>query len=663
MKPTLIQRLLLSSTTFASLACLIATASMPSALALETPTHSHASSAERPSTDPLLNLQAVPTSHSDGSLQNQPTIPSFSDQGWSSPQTDTNLSNGIPLAQFIAEATPKFQASRQQALAEYLAGTTVAKQESSSMGDRMATVAALADSPSDVMEQVTSVSQLSDVKPTDWAYQALKSLVERYGCIVGYPDKTYRGNRALSRWEFAAGLNACLDKIQELIAAATADFVRKEDLETIKRLQEEFAAELASLRGRVDALEVRTATLEKQQFSTTTKLFGQVIFGIQGRGKNTADLNPRNGIPDTPDPATNFTFGYNAQLSLVTSFSARDFLLIGLQSGNINTGAGFNNPPFFLNDTYTRLGYELNTNNNLRLSDLTYRFLVGDRLAFIVGTEDVNPISIFRGPNRYESAGQGPISVFAQRNPIIGLGNTRSGIGFDWQIANWASLQAVYSAGNGFRSAADPSPGAGLFNGPNTIGAQLALTPIPRLDLTVYYLRSYSTNAFLNTGVGDDLIGFIGSRFSTNAVGTTVSWRISPRVTLGGWFGYTNSEVQNPGFSGNVETTNWMAFLNFPDLFGKGNLGGLYVGQPPKIISSNLRLNGVCTLNVPSAISGTGGACGGQPGSTVHVEAFYRWRLTDNISLTPGVLVLFNPVQTNSSDTIVIGVLRTTFTF
>ncbi|MGQ9872849.1 iron uptake porin [Leptodesmis sp.] len=531
------------------------------------------------------------------------------------------------------------------------------------MGDRMATVASLADSLSDAMEQVTSVSQLSDVKPTDWAYQALKSLVERYGCIVGYPDKTYRGNRALSRWEFAAGLNACLDKIQELIAAATADFVRKEDLETVKRLQEEFAAELASLRGRVDALEVRTATLEKQQFSTTTKLFGQVILGIQGRGKNIADLNPRNGIPDTPDPATNFTFGYNAQLSLVTSFSARDFLLIGLQSGNINTGAGFNNPPFFLNDTYTRLGYELNTNNNLRLSDLTYRFLVGDRLAFIVGTEDVNPITVFRGANRYESAGQGPISAFAQRNPIIGLGNTRSGIGFDWQIANWASLQAVYSAGNGFRSASDPSAGAGLFNGPNTIGAQLALTPIPRVDLTVYYLRSYSTNAFLNTGVGDDLIGFVGSRFSTNAAGATVSWRISPRITLGGWFGYTNSEVQNPGFSGNVEATNWMAFLNFPDLFGKGNLGGIYVGQPPKIISSNLRQNGVCTLNVPSTISGTGGACGGQPGSTVHVEAFYRWRLTDNISVTPGVLVLFNPVQTNSSDTIVIGVLRTTFTF
>lgn len=49
------------------------------------------------------------------------------------------------------------------------------------------------------MEQVTSVSQLSDVQPTDWAFQALQSLVERYGCIAGYPDGTYRGNRALTR--------------------------------------------------------------------------------------------------------------------------------------------------------------------------------------------------------------------------------------------------------------------------------------------------------------------------------------------------------------------------------------------------------------------------------------------------------------------------------
>ncbi|MCY7273614.1 MAG: iron uptake porin, partial [Phormidesmis sp. CAN_BIN44] len=100
------------------------------------------------------------------------------------------------------------------------------------------------------LDQVTSVSQLTDVRPTDWAFQALQSLVERYGCTAGYPDKTYRGNRAMTRYEFAAGLNACLDRVNELIAASTADLVKKEDLATLQRLQAEFAIELATVRGR-----------------------------------------------------------------------------------------------------------------------------------------------------------------------------------------------------------------------------------------------------------------------------------------------------------------------------------------------------------------------------------------------------------------------------
>src|SRR4028118_1516373 len=65
--------------------------------------------------------------------------------------------------------------------------------------------------------QVTSVSQLSDVRPTDWAFGALRSLVERYGCIAGYRDGTFRGNRAMTRYEFAAGLNACLAQINKQI--------------------------------------------------------------------------------------------------------------------------------------------------------------------------------------------------------------------------------------------------------------------------------------------------------------------------------------------------------------------------------------------------------------------------------------------------------------
>ena len=74
--------------------------------------------------------------------------------------------------------------------------------------------------------------------------QALQSLVERYGCIAGYPDGTYRGNSALTRYEFAAGVNACLDRVNELIATVTANLVTRQDLATIKRLQEEFGTNL-----------------------------------------------------------------------------------------------------------------------------------------------------------------------------------------------------------------------------------------------------------------------------------------------------------------------------------------------------------------------------------------------------------------------------------
>ena len=168
--------------------------------------------------------------------------------------------------------------------------------------------------------QVTSVSQLSDVKPTDWAFQALQSLVERYGCIAGYPDKTYRGNRAMTRYEFAAGLNACMDRVNDLIAASTADMVKKEDLATLRKLQEQFAAELATLRGRVDALEAKTATLEKQQFSTTTKLAGEVIFALtQEFSRNTGNQ---------------VAFQDRVRLSLNTSFTGKDLLITRLAAGN-----------------------------------------------------------------------------------------------------------------------------------------------------------------------------------------------------------------------------------------------------------------------------------------------------------------------------------------
>ena len=95
-------------------------------------------------------------------------------------------------------------------------------------------------------DQVTSVTQFSDVYPTDWAYQALAGLVETYGCVAGYPNGTFRGNRAMTRYEAAALLNACLDRVTEVT-------------DELRRLMAEFETELAILKGRVDGLEPRLA--------------------------------------------------------------------------------------------------------------------------------------------------------------------------------------------------------------------------------------------------------------------------------------------------------------------------------------------------------------------------------------------------------------------
>jgi hypothetical protein len=503
----------------------------------------------------------------------------------------------------------------------------------------------------DPMAQVASVSQLKDVLPTDWAFQALQTLVERYGCIAGYPNGTYHGVRTLNRFEFAASLNTCLDNLSQTLLAKKSNSISREDVATIQKLQAEFSSELASLRGRVDNLETRTAEVEAHQFSPTTKLSGLSIIGVQGRSHNRADINPRDGKKDTLDPGTNANVITLSELFLTTQFDPRSYLVTGLLVGAGSTA------PRLTNDFF--LGYEFTTINNLIIGDLHYHKLITKNLAMMVGTANVNMTTAFRGPNRVESAATGPLSYFAQRNPILDIGFGQGGIAFDWQFAKRASLQALYSTYN----SGNPANHSGLFDGNTTTGVQLLLTPSRTIDVSLYYVNNYSSNGCLLTFVGDECLTAVDTKtgksqpLQTNAAGATVNWQISPAVSLGAWGGYTNSYI--PGKSGNVETTNYMVYLNFPDLFKKGNVGGIYIGQPPKIISSNLPTGN----NVPDFINTGVGRAGGQPGTTTQIEGFYRFQLTDNLSVTPGLIYIIEPGHTPNSDPITVGIIRSTFTF
>ncbi len=501
----------------------------------------------------------------------------------------------------------------------------------------------------DSMDQVTSVSQLSDVQPTDWAFQALQSLVERYGCIAGYPDGTYKGNRAMTRYEFAAGLNACLERVNELIAASVANLVTREDLAVLQRLQEEFAAELAALRGRVLALEARTAELEANQFSTTTKLSGEVIFQIGDSFGERATYNvlgdqgpDGTGLVGEDDDPTQTYFGYRVRLNFDTSFTGKDRLRTRLQVVDL---PNFSNASL-LNTLMARQIVEGSTDGDITLDDLVYSFPVfNEKGQVLIGANslDLDDLHDPMTPSGYNAPGAGAVSRFSRYNPTVYRGPEGTGLVFKYDFSDAFRLNMGYLAGN----AADANNGAGLFNGSHTAAAQFVVSPTDSFQFAISYDRRYYTggDVFLTGDTGS----FIATRpFGDNAtttdnLGFEMNWGILSGLELGGWFGATWAD-QKDGGSDNATILNWGAFLAFPDAFSEGDLGAIFVGMPPKVTEHDI-----------NALEDND--------TTIHIEAFYRFQMNDYIAITPGVFVVTNPEHNDNNDTIVVGTLRTQFRF
>ncbi len=508
------------------------------------------------------------------------------------------------------------------------------------------------------MAQVTSVSQLSDVQPTDWAFQALQSLVERYGCIAGYPDGTFRGNRALTRYEFAAGLNACLDRVNELIATATTEVASRNDLATLQKLQAEFAAELATVRGRVDNLEVQTATLEANQFSTTTKLGGEAIFAVNGvfgdnRAVSSGRIPGSNGeINDT------FTLTSRVRLALNTSFSGEDLLRVRLQARNFS--------PFVTGVTVrnmTRLGFDINNDNSLDVDQIFYRFPVGDRIVVQVDATNVElDARGFPVYSPFESSGRGAISRYGRFSPIYRHQN--GGAGVEVAINPQGSIGAnlAYLA----PTANNPDNGFGIANGAYAAFGQLNFKLGEAFGLGLTYAHTYDTPATGNISFMESTGSvFANSPFGNiattgNHYGLQASLRLSPKLILFGWGGYSQAIAQDDPDNSTIVTGNrgakadiwyYAAGLGFPDLGKEGSLGGLLFGQSPKVTSSDVREVGF------------GNRSRVDSDTSYHLEAFYRYRLTNNIEITPGLLAIFNPEHNSSNDTEYVGTIRTTFSF
>ncbi|MCC5656836.1 iron uptake porin [Nostoc sp. XA010] len=524
-------------------------------------------------------------------------------------------------------------------------------------------VAPLTDkkAPNNSAAQVTSVSQLSDIKPTDWAFQALQSLVERYGVIAGYTDATFKGDRSLTRYEFAAGLNAALDRLDELIATSTTDLVKREDLDTIKKLQEQFSPELAQLRGRVDSLEARTANLEATQFTTTTKLIGrsQIVLGELIAGNNVVTKRPA---------PNNATLQGSTSLRLNTSFNGKDSLAITIGGGNIESLGQA--PPTPLNPTGGLLGtYEGRTadnssitfaRNQIILSGVRYRFLPypNTQVNIYPLSDGASEIGLSGPINPYfessSATGANGISRFSRRSLVYNYGDSGPGIAILQGLGKQLQLGLAYSAPNG----SNPTPNNGLFKGRYLALAQLIYYSSNRnFRVAATYVNTYSppnTIGFSGTNfgpaVGSNLVNSTvpGAATVGNLYGLQAFYQVNPKFAVNAWVSYGTHRYLGRG---DGEAMDWAVGLAFPDLFSEGALGGILVGMEPKLtsLSRNVDLG-----------AGAGQA---DKDTSLHVEAFYQYKIGDNIEVTPGLIWITAPNSDASNPDSLFAWVRTVFRF
>jgi len=508
-------------------------------------------------------------------------------------------------------------------------------------------------------EQVTSISQFGDVKPTDWAYQALSNLVDRYGCVAGYPNGTFKGGQAMTRYEAAALLNACLDRVTE-----TTD--------EIKRLMREFEKELAVLRGRVDGLEAKVGELQSTQFSTTTtKLSGQATFVVGANafsgsaintGANTVNRAPNEftGLPRTPVSLPNATtFNYDLQLTFDTSFNGKDLLRTNLRAGNFGDSV-FGGEPHALGLAELEVAFEQDCGTGTDCGDvvaiykLFYQRPLGGGFTATLGARVGQEDMLALWPSVYPS--DTILNVMTVNGaPAAYSKNLGAGAGLWWQ-SNGISISANYLAANGDSgnpsvAAEDGGGGLGNRNSGATGSVQLGY------QQEQWGLAAIWTYVQPDTHFVPGTTPFTHSAIDHNSDAATSAWGLSafwqplrsgwlPSLSLG--WGINSTTYSTPQPRGSLSTSqSWMVGLQWTDVFQKGNDFGLAVAQPV----------------FATALTG-----GESPNDGNDVwECWYKFQVTDNISITPALIYLSRPLgrvtPAGESFSQFGGLVKTTFRF
>ena len=493
-------------------------------------------------------------------------------------------------------------------------------------------------------EQVTSISQFSDVKPTDWAYQALSNLIERYGCVAGYPDGTYKGQRAMTRFEAAALLNACLDRVTEVT-------------DELKKLMAEFEKELAILKGRVDGLEAKVGVLEAQQFSTTTKLKGIATMVLGGATYSSNSFGAQAAGYNLPNSAlpNGLSFNYDVRLNFDTSFTGKDLLRTTLRAGNADTAAfGFTNgvttstamEAFFQDPV---IGVGGTADNIVGINRLFYQFPIGSNFTATFGARVRQDDMLAMWPSVYPADTVLDLFTYAG-SPVTYALNLGAGAGLWWQD-NGFSVSFNYVSANGGN--ADPgaatSFGAGGGIG-NNVSASSTTLQIGYAGNNWGIAGAYAYNQnlgyqatnFVNGGYANQAAAngaVTGPLTAVNSFALSGYWQPSqsgwiPSISAGWGVGTAQNLTRTGGYTGVGGTLNsWTVGLQWSDAFIKGNALGMGFGQNTMVSQT---MNAAVTPGAPN------------DGNWAW-EWWYKFQVTDNISVTPGLFYLSRPLGGNTA--------------
>jgi uncharacterized protein (UPF0335 family) len=135
-----------------------------------------------------------------------------------------------------------------------------------------------------------------DVPGNHWAYEALKNLKDKV--LFGYPDGLYRGNRPMSRYEFAVAINQLHQLLAGRVSALEGQVKSLEDM--IKNMPkggdtgglQSLRDQLSALTKRVDGLEAGQADLKKLVAEFEKELAGLGV-DVDAMKKDIADLDSR----------------------------------------------------------------------------------------------------------------------------------------------------------------------------------------------------------------------------------------------------------------------------------------------------------------------------------------------------------------------------------